>query len=206
MRVSDDVLIDLQPADHASSVLPDFLSNWPRPTRAEARSSFFATVSESYSTRGTDSVWKLPYNEGEMRSIYRQERFGFPMRCIEHRTFLMQSGDRAAMKAELKRVQNVFGWQGQTVMPEWMHVSTRSGLRMIPTFVNPIGLAVNTVFWAAMLAMGARAVRVIIERRRRNAGRCASCGYNLAGSTLQRCPECGNELVTLDHAMKKASS
>lgn len=117
MRVSDDVLLSLKPTEPTSSAQPDFLSNWPRPTRVETRSSLFATVSESYSTRGTDSVWKLPYNEGAMRSIYRQERFGFPMRCIEHRSFLTQSRDRAAMRVELKRVQSVFGWQGETRMP-----------------------------------------------------------------------------------------
>jgi hypothetical protein len=205
MRVSDNTLLDLKPADGTVTPLPAFLSNWPSPTRVERSSSLFATVSEAYSTRGPESVWTMPYNQGEMRCIYHLEQFGFPMRCIEHRSFLMQSGDRDGMKAELSRVRNALGRRAEIVMPEWMHSNIRAGMRFVPAFVLPLGLVVNTCFWAAASVLGFAGIRSVVQRLRRRRGQCASCGYSLVASTLDRCPECGTVPMQVAGPTKKTS-
>jgi hypothetical protein len=49
------------------------------------------------------------------------------------------------------------------------------------------------IFGAALLLSFPRVCRLAILRRRRRAGRCLWCGYDLRGSTF-RCPECGAPL------------
>lgn len=194
-RVSDDVLLDLRPIDAANAEFPRFLSNWPAPSRVGRSRSVCATILESHSTRGWGGPFRPPHIPGEMRCIYRQERFGFPARCLEHRTFLMQSGDRAAMKSELNRVREVFGWRGGWMMPAWMHTNVQAGPRFIPMFIEPSGLLVNACFWSVVLWMFISGSRSAMRRWRLRRGRCPSCGYQLAGISVDQCPECGGPVA-----------
>jgi hypothetical protein len=52
-------------------------------------------------------------------------------------------------------------------------------------------LVAATAAWPALL-LASRATRAWVGRRRRRAGRCTGCGYDLRGSA-GRCPECGAE-------------
>ena len=67
-----------------------------------------------------------------------------------------------------------------------------SDLKVIPRAMIPRGLAINTIFYAALVwalfaVSGAVRRRVRIKR-----GQCASCGYSLRGTThIEKCPECG---------------
>jgi len=60
--------------------------------------------------------------------------------------------------------------------------------------VRPLwaGFAVNTVLFAAILALPLAAMALTRRVRRVRAGRCPRCGYDVSG--LIACPECGGEL------------
>ena len=53
------------------------------------------------------------------------------------------------------------------------------------------GLAVNTVFYAAILWILFATPRAIRRKLRRRRGLCATCGYSLRESVSEKCPECG---------------
>lgn len=52
------------------------------------------------------------------------------------------------------------------------------------------GLALNTAFYALIPYALLRALTLLRRHRRRRAGRCRACGYDLAGIG-DKCPECG---------------
>ncbi len=57
------------------------------------------------------------------------------------------------------------------------------------------GLVLNPLIYAAAwLGLKSLRLRIVGSLRRRN-GRCAACGYSLAGINDQRCPECGTERI-----------
>ena len=54
------------------------------------------------------------------------------------------------------------------------------------------GLAINTIFYAAILWMIFAAPGAVRRWRRIKRGQCASCGYSLRGTShVEKCPECG---------------
>lgn len=55
--------------------------------------------------------------------------------------------------------------------------------------VRPVGFALNTLFWAGVIAAPALAPRWLRRARRRRRGLCVACGYDAHG--LPNCPECG---------------
>jgi hypothetical protein len=59
----------------------------------------------------------------------------------------------------------------------------------IPSRVIWSGLGINTLFWGAVVVTPIGVVRTVRSRRRRRAGCCLACGYDVSG--LDRCPECG---------------
>ncbi|MBL9140871.1 MAG: hypothetical protein JNK53_03300, partial [Phycisphaerae bacterium] len=77
----------------------------------------------------------------------------------------------------------------RNVQGVWSH-----GLGRIPMAPLWAGLAANSVAWAALLGavMWARhRVRWMGQVMRRDRGRCADCGYELARVARASCPECG---------------
>jgi len=54
------------------------------------------------------------------------------------------------------------------------------------------GFALNSVFYALLLAALFYPPRVIRRALRARRGLCTTCGYDLRGATHERCPECGN--------------
>ncbi len=59
----------------------------------------------------------------------------------------------------------------------------------IPLLPIPLGFAVNTLFYAAILFIPFTSLGVLKRRRRVRKDLCPRCAYDLAGLTL--CPECG---------------
>jgi hypothetical protein len=74
------------------------------------------------------------------------------------------------------------------------------GIRALP--LRPIwpGLLINTCFYAALWLVLLCAARMAKRTWRRRRGRCAACGYDLAGLNANACPctcpECGNPHAT----------
>jgi hypothetical protein len=61
-----------------------------------------------------------------------------------------------------------------------------------PTRILPLGFALNTLFYAAVLLGTVEGVAFARRRVRRGKGRCPSCGYDRAGlAEGSACPECG---------------
>ncbi|MCC6660338.1 MAG: hypothetical protein IT437_05580 [Phycisphaerales bacterium] len=109
---------------------------------------------------------------------------GWPMRAFE-------SSDPgfagAASQAEFARAQTAaMSRPSSSNLPKFLHAHP---YRELPTAVLPLGLAVDTLVFAAAtggLWFGFSTARAA---RRRRAGKCLSCGYPLGA--LARCPECG---------------
>jgi len=68
-------------------------------------------------------------------------------------------------------------------------LSTRAG--MLPLVPLWPGIVINAVFYGVLLWLAGLGFASIRRARRRRRGRCAWCGYELAG--LEQCPECGKE-------------
>jgi hypothetical protein len=68
------------------------------------------------------------------------------------------------------------------------------GTRRLPTRVLPLGFALNTLFYAAVLLGVVEFVAFARRRVRRGGGRCPACGYDPAGRAEgSACPECGGK-------------
>ncbi len=71
----------------------------------------------------------------------------------------------------------------------WFRRWTNECLPLLPM---PLGFAVNTVLFAAVLWASARGARAWRSSRRRRRGRCANCNYDRTGLAAGVvCPECG---------------
>ncbi|MEE9128701.1 MAG: hypothetical protein V3T84_01690 [Phycisphaerales bacterium] len=90
--------------------------------------------------------------------------------------------------------QSYVGW---LITVPWF--SPDAGTRLLALPLAPIwpGFAINTIFYAAVIAIlwlltfGPFTARRIIRRRR---GQCIKCGYDLRGAEHEVCPECGVEV------------
>ena len=113
---------------------------------------------------------------------------GWPMltlRFVEYTSF-QAPADRAGEPTGLRR---------GVLMPEWILKLPKANAlvrsRRLPTEPLP-GFAVNTIFYAAILALplSLRPIRRQIRARR---GKCVKCVYDLAGTITDACPECGTD-------------
>jgi hypothetical protein len=70
----------------------------------------------------------------------------------------------------------------------------RPGALYLPTRPLPLGFALNTLFYAAVVLGVVEFVAFARRRVRRGRGRCPSCGYDRAGlAEGSACPECGGK-------------
>jgi hypothetical protein len=63
---------------------------------------------------------------------------------------------------------------------------------LIPLRPSPIGLAVNALVFAAVIALALRLGRLALRAHRRRRLRCPFCGYSRRLLPTDRCPECGD--------------
>lgn len=70
------------------------------------------------------------------------------------------------------------------------HAASPTGVSILPASLDPLGAFLDILSWYAAVLAARFAWRVTLAALRRRRGRCAHCGYDLAG--LSSCPECGS--------------
>jgi hypothetical protein len=110
------------------------------------------------------------------------DEYGWPLRSV---------GNWSCFSSKAPSRKSEFG--GQIPLPE---AARRKGVSGLPIRPSWPGLIVNTLLYAA-IAWGMWQIPLALRRRRRcRAGRCARCGYDLAGLAAGTvCPECGGATV-----------
>lgn len=107
--------------------------------------------------------------------------WGWPLRClsgIEHAHFSSPPGSYATTTRE---------FQGY-----YIRGTTSSRIRRIPYHVIPLGLAANSLLFAAAWSFILWVPRIVRRRLRLRRDQCPHCNYNLQGLTPNsNCPECG---------------
>ena len=88
-------------------------------------------------------------------------------------------------------------WTSAASTPVWLRPGAPLPMltvpRVLPYGLRTAGLATNAICYAVCLWMLAIAYQWGRRARRRRTGRCADCGYSLAGlPPSQPCPECGS--------------
>lgn len=113
-----------------------------------------------------------------------ERRYGLPMRAMRR-----LDGTKFRLKVTTPVTPSFI--EAGLLMPRALQngFADRERLAIQPI---PIGFACNVVFYTTTsLLVAAAASRWQISRRRR-AGRCVSCGYDLTGNAEGLCPECGD--------------
>lgn len=112
---------------------------------------------------------------------------GWPLRGLRAVSYTASRNAPVDRMAELSRLRK------GVLVPDWVlkipKVKSFVRGRRLP--LEPItGFAVNTIFYAAILAVPL-SVRPIRQHLRARSGRCRKCGYDMSGVTAECCPECG---------------
>jgi hypothetical protein len=128
---------------------------------------------------GPDQIdWFLPHwllNEPLGTEDFANQYCGWPWRCAWCQIHQDIYGDPDTVKGGFK-----------------VRARGSSPAPVIP--YRPIwrGMALDTMLWAAAAMLTARCVGSVKRTRRRLAGLCTSCGYDLERVTGGVCPECGH--------------
>ena len=171
------------------------LSLWDRPRK----------VTDSKFCRDDGSLWgRMDLGIGcEGVSIYDVDRrrvsivpsWGdrFPRKEPPRWFDLCEAGRREALGGRTDSYEVVaFGWP----LPSLAKTTNRSWVipkqLSLPTELLPLGFALNTLFYAAVLLGMVECIAFARRRLRHRKGRCPSCGYDRAGlAEGAACPECG---------------
>ena len=124
---------------------------------------------------------------------------GWPLRCFVSQCrekdvrwrFRIRRSLGKNQVARLGLVMHPPRWKNALVVKD-QTVGGPFSARVIPLKPIPVGIVVDTLFYAAilwLLTLGLFAARRIIRRKR---GHCIKCGYDLRGAEHEVCPECGS--------------
>jgi hypothetical protein len=144
---------------------------------------------------GIDLSPERPPNDdrGRPTSILRRvEGRGWPMISLWcERPSLPDRGPSGMFSADLSRLR---GGVRIRFLEPWTDPASPAmrHSRMIPLRPRPLGFVINSLFYAAILAMLVPGVQWTMRRIRIRRGRCPKCGYPAGSSDV--CTECGNEL------------
>ncbi|HYE63247.1 MAG TPA: hypothetical protein VD997_14725 [Phycisphaerales bacterium] len=112
--------------------------------------------------------WMLPHNPGDV--ITQSLRVGMP--C-----YAMYTHGPASSALAYDDPRGIDMWEGE-----------------LPTRLLPLGFTLNTLLYAGVTLGLVEGVAFTRRRRRRNKGRCPSCGYDRGGIAVDAaCPECGGK-------------
>ncbi len=133
------------------------------------------------------------WNEGPIRAILTRVRFGWPMHSMYYDDYGLQGGlSKEAKQQFFARCEAAAGWRQWRRFPDWVPVS--SGSRgAFPRAIEPLGFAVNTVFYGGMLFLGVLGPGFVRRWRRVRHGLCPRCAYPVGTSPV--CPECGTKVT-----------
>ena len=116
---------------------------------------------------------------------------GLPFRCVIGRCAYRFPTSSAAAQEEFDAVNAWASRYDQTPLSDFLASLTNS---FAPGTILVAPLVANLCLWSAT-ALGLLATCSTIRTVRRIAsGRCAACGFDLAGLTKDRCPECGKTI------------
>ena len=108
-------------------------------------------------------------------AIAVQHDFGLPTRCLRNEGY-----------------RSTGAWVQTAGMPSPQWARRGNWNDVLPTRILPLGFALNTLFYAAVVLGMVECVAFARRRVRRGRGRCPSCGYDRAGLAVgAACPECG---------------
>ncbi len=90
----------------------------------------------------------------------------------------------------LRCLSGTLGWSGLTgLKPLTCSAIHRKDFIALPLSPLPVGIAVNTLTWAALWWVGVSLLIIIRRTKRQWAGLCPECAYQLRADT--KCSECG---------------
>lgn len=155
-----------------------------------------STNADNWVRHGTG--WSECYAE----RFYMDVTTGYPVMWSEDKTTIASGWPMLALRfveysswqAPVDRGGEPAGLRRGILLPKWVlklpKMNSLVRNRRLPT--EPLfGFAVNTMFYAALLAVPL-SVRGIRRHLRARSGRCWKCGYDMSGVTADCCPECGH--------------
>lgn len=105
---------------------------------------------------------------------YRANESGWPMRCAWAWTYSHKN-----YPTEVRSIGI------------WLSPNGKRDGHVLPVLPIPIGLTIDTIFWASAWWLAMFGLASFKKRRRSRKGRCAHCDYDLRGINAPNCPECG---------------
>lgn len=125
-----------------------------------------------------------------MDVVYAEVRSGWPLRALIERS-LGKGADAKLIGSDPPASLDALTSPGK--LRSW-----GADYRTMPIFPIWSGLLVNTALYASLVWLATFGLGIARRAKRTRRGRCAECGYELAG--LTKCPECGTEAVKPDFA------
>jgi hypothetical protein len=114
---------------------------------------------------------------------------GFPALALQGHEWVEGNGQNDAINAA--SCFRAIPTTGSAIRDNVIGFDRNGRHRLLPTGVLPIGFAINSGLYAAILWLLFAVPGAVRRRVRIKRCQCASCGYSLRDITSEKCPECG---------------